>query len=200
MLKNLSLILIVSFAVVGCTKTSSQLMNDQQNKVNSTPLPSDEDVQDNSIPAEQQGNGAPVVAPANAISCAIALVAPNTTIEVNEHTVGRPDLGFTKHCVGRLKSGVIRTFNTGLSHFKKDEIVAQIKMNLVQKELENEKQYSGYSAQFFLHNENLFLPIEEPIPFRLNPEMPTPMVWEGLINNNADKYLLICEPKMECAE
>ncbi len=194
MLRNLSLILIISLGFVACTKTSSQLMNEQQNKVNSTPLPSDEDAQ----PAAHGDLSLPVNA--DAISCAVALVSPNTTIEVNEYTVRRADLGFTKHCIGRLRSGVIRTFNTGLSHFKKDEIVAKINMKLVPKEHENEQNYTEYRAQFYLYNQNQFLPIESEFSFRLNPEMPTPMVWEGLINNNADKYLLICEPKMECVE
>lgn len=200
--KNLFLVSILVLSTSACTKSSKEMVDEQQDLVNNTPLPSDEgsdpstDKNPNPSSKPDAMSNSQVQPLATAISCKLTILSSLAPISQNGEYNPQFELGTAEHCVGETATGTPRPSVEDLVQFNGSELVAQVHMSLVPKNLENGQNHSAYRVQFYLAGN---IPVGAEHEHQLNNlSTPAPSAWKQIIRKGKDKYLLICKARSSC--
>lgn len=190
----MSLIVALLSSAAACTKSTKDMVDKQQDIVDNTPLPSDEDPASQPPPAQaviQQ----PV---ATAIRCQLTLLPGLVSVtREGKYPVGL-ELGVADSCAGTVISGEQRNDVNQSVVFDKAGIAAQISMHLVPAQQVNAQNHSTYSVQFYAVNGNESVPMDKLQTHPLDLKTSSARISSRVINGGNEKYLLICQARSAC--
>ncbi len=199
---NINKVLLISIFVLtaACAKSTKEMVDKQQEIVNNTPLPSDDEPLPNdgsSLPPQPTPMAQPVSV-TSAMSCQLTLLPQLVSVSNSgSYPVGL-ELGSSEHCVGQLPSGERRDDLSETVGFPKSNLVAQVSIRLVSPEHEKKDYHSTYKAQFYTLQNDQYVPVGQEQVYPLNLKLPSSHISSRIINNGQNKYLLICKARPSC--
>lgn len=179
------ILLLLTLSLSACNRRTQELIADQQEKANATPLPPDDFPPDEEVPQEAPAAAIPDEAAPAAISCQISLVLNST-----------PNSRNFESCIGATAT---EPKFSSLDSFAFDEQThARIEMNYSYDSLTYT--YATYKVQFYHKNSGRLSPMGLFQRYEVNLLDQNTMSLFGTIPNSHQEYILNCKVRSSCSK